>query len=99
MKTLLVDDTKDIRRLIEHVLRRRGHEVTACEDAEAAWEACQGQTFPLIVLDWLLPGMDGLQLCRQIRSLPDGDRSVILVVTARDQPADLDAALSAGASD
>ena len=56
-------------------------------------------SYPLVILDWLLPGMDGLQLCRQMRGLPHGDRSVILMITARNEPADLQEVLDAGADD
>ncbi len=85
--------------LVARVLRRRGHEVEAFDNAEAAWEAYQRERFPLLILDWFLPGMDGLELCRLIRALPDGDRSVILLVTAQDHPEALVAVLDAGASD
>lgn len=55
--------------------------------------------FDLMVVDWVLPEMDGLQLCRKIRSLPGGDHPYILVVTGRDRPDDLSAVLDAGADD
>jgi len=57
------------------------------------------QPFELLVVDWVLPEMDGLQLCRKVRSLPGGDRPYILVVTGRDRPDDLSAVLDAGADD
>ncbi len=57
------------------------------------------QPFDLCVVDWVLPEMDGLQLCRKIRSLPGGDRPYVLVVTGRDTPEDLAAVLDAGADD
>lgn len=97
MKTLIVEDTASMRHLLERILRSRGHEVTACGDAETAWEIYQQKTYPLILLDWLLPGMDGLQLCKQIRTLPDGEDSLILVITQRNKPEDLQAVLAAGA--
>ena len=99
MRALLVDDSEDMRSLVERALRRRGHEVVACTDAEAAWSEYERERFPLVLLDWLLPGMDGLELCRRMRALPDGDRSVILVITAQDKAEDLYAVLDAGASD
>jgi len=99
MKTLLVEDDATTRYLLESILKGRGYEVTAAADAEAAWPLCQQNAYPLIVLDWLLPGMDGLDLCQKIRGLPHGDRSLIVVLTSRDQPADLQAVLEAGADD
>jgi two-component system phosphate regulon response regulator PhoB len=100
MRVLLVDDDPLAQGLAEELLVRRGHEVVACADAESGWQAHQTEPFPLMVLDWMLPGgMDGLELCRRLRASPDGDRPVVLVMTARDQPADLAAVLDAGADD
>ncbi len=99
MKVLLVEDDPLTRRLLETVIRSCGYEVTACADAETAWEIYQQDAHPLIVLDWMLPGMDGLQLCRQMRLLPQGNWSVILIITVRDQVEDLREVLEAGADD
>lgn len=99
MNTLLVEDDAVTRRLLETILRSHGHEVTACADAESGWEAYQQDGHALLILDWVLPGMDGLQLCRRIRALPHGDTSLIVVLTARDRPEDLQAVLEAGADD
>jgi DNA-binding response OmpR family regulator len=99
MRVLLVEDDADARALIEIVLAERGHEVAAFADAESAWALCQHEQFPLMVLDWMLPGMDGLTLCRLVRELPDGDASVVVMITARGQTGDLAEVLSAGAND
>jgi DNA-binding NtrC family response regulator len=99
MKVLLVEDSASTRILLEAILAARGHEVTACADAEAALASYRPGEHALILLDWLLPGMDGLELCRHIRATPGGDRSVVLVITSRDQPEDLRAVLAAGADD
>ena len=69
MQTLLVDDDVEMRLLLGEVLRARGHEVLACADAETAWAAYQEEAYPLALLDLSLPGMDGLQLCRQQQAL------------------------------
>ncbi|WP_447977641.1 sigma-54-dependent transcriptional regulator [Candidatus Nitrospira bockiana] len=98
-KALVVEDDDDMRRLIEKVLLHRGHQVTTCADAETGWAVYQGEQYSLVMLDWRLPGMDGLELCRLIRSHPKGARSVIVVITACDQPGDLQKVLSAGAND
>jgi DNA-binding response OmpR family regulator len=99
MKVLLVEDDSAIRLLVAGVLSDdHGHEVAAFATAEEAWDACQREHFPLAILDWMLPGMDGLEL---IRRLGKTERRpyLILVMTARTQPGDLVAALDAGADD
>jgi sigma-54 dependent transcriptional regulator, acetoin dehydrogenase operon transcriptional activator AcoR len=99
VKTLIVEDDSGMRSLFELLLRRLGHEVTGCSDAELAWETYRQGGYQLIILDWLLPGMDGLELCRRMRSLPYGDTTFILMITARNRPEDLQKALEAGADD
>ena len=99
MDVLVVEDERLTRRLIEQRLESMGHQVTGCEDAESAWDAYQSQSFPLLILDWMLPGMDGLELCRKIRKLPLGDRCMILVATSRVGEEHLQTVLAAGADD
>jgi DNA-binding response OmpR family regulator len=99
MRVLLIEDDADARSLMEIVLAERGHDVAAFADAESAWALCQHEQFPLMVVDWMLPGMDGLALCRHVRGLPEGDTSVIVVITARGQTGDLAQVLAAGAND
>ncbi|HKN86327.1 MAG TPA: sigma-54 dependent transcriptional regulator, partial [Nitrospiraceae bacterium] len=99
MRVLIVEDDSDMLRLIETVAHRRGHRVTGCADAESAWAAYQQDEYALAFLDWQLPGMDGLELCRRIRSHPNSDRTIILMITARDGAEDLQAVLRAGAND
>ena len=99
MNVLVVDDDSDMRHLIEMVAQMRGHRVTGCADAESAWRAYQQGEYTLTFLDWQLPGMDGLELCRKIRSHPNGDRTIILMITARDRAEDLQEVLRAGAND
>jgi len=96
---LVVDDDPGSRSVLGDYLSARGHDVTTTSDAEAAWDGFQLQPFPIVMIDWLLPGMDGLQLCRRIRSTPRGETTVILVVTGLDQPEHLAAVLEAGAND
>lgn len=99
MQILLVEDEPIIQQLYEKQLRSLGHDVVACANAESALAFYQ-QTFqPLVIIDLGLPGMDGLELCRCIRSLPQGERSIILILTGSDVPGDLQAALDAGADD
>ncbi len=99
MKTLVIEDDLSSRIFLQAQLEAYGHEVTACVDAETALDAYQQTFYPLIISDLGLPEMDGLDLCRQIRALPQGERSMILVVTARNTSDDLQAVLDAGADD
>lgn len=99
IETLLVDDSAIVRAHLSRLLSARGHGVVAVDDAESALVQCQARQFQLIVLDWQLPGMDGVTLCRRIRELPNGDSSVILFLTGREDPHSLAIALKAGAND
>ena len=98
-ETLLVDDSAIVRAHLSRLLSARGHGVVAVDDAESALVQCQVRQFQLIVLDWQLPGMDGVTLCQRIRELPHGDFSVILFLTGREDPHSLAIALEAGAND
>lgn len=99
MKILLVEDHQGSRRNLKRLIGRRGHQVTAVGSAEEAEAALAGGAFPFLILDWMLPGKSGVQLCRQIRAQPRGDEMFILLVTARADTADLEQALAAGAND
>ncbi len=99
LRALVVEDDTDIREVLADVLAERGHEVVTCSDGETAWAACQREAFDLVLLDLGLPGMDGLELCRRLRALPQGDQCVVVVLTARFGADYLGAALAAGADD
>ncbi len=88
-----------MRGLLREFLRERNYEVTAVASAEEALEAHLEQPFQLMLVDWTLPGMSGLDLCRMVRSRLGGEEVVILVITGRDRAEDLNAVLDAGASD
>jgi DNA-binding response OmpR family regulator len=99
MKTLIVDDDNIMRRILKRTAMGLGHDVTGCADAENALEALQKERYELIILDWMLPGMDGVELCRQIRQMPKGEKPFIIMVTAKDKHQDLLEVLDAGADD
>ncbi len=99
MKVLIVEDDEILQELFEKQLLLLGHEAAAFEYAESALNAYENTFYPLVIMDWMLPGMDGLELCRRIRSLPWGKHSFIQVVTGRDSLEDVRAALEAGADD
>jgi DNA-binding response OmpR family regulator len=99
MKVLIVEDDPTTQMLLRLTLKDRGHQVVSCSSAEEAQVAYGTDIFALIVLDLNLPGMDGLQYCRWVRSQPEGDQGFILIGTGRDQPEDLQQALLAGCND
>lgn len=99
MKILLVEDHPGSRRNLQRLIARRGHEVMAVGSAEEAEAALAVESFPFLILDWMLPGKSGVDLCRQLRGQPNGDEMFILLVTARADTADLEQALEAGAND
>ena len=99
LRTLVVDDSSSIRALLRELLLERGHEVTTVGSAEEAIKAHAEQPFQLMLIDWTLPGLSGLDLCRMVRGRPGGEDLVILVITGRDRSEDLNAVLDAGASD
>src|SRR5687767_9995622 len=96
---LVVEDEPISRRLIQTIIERRGNRVEAVGDAESAWTAFERSRHPLIVLDWMLPGMNGVEFCRRVRATPDTEDVYILFVTGHEDSDHLSEALEAGASD
>ena len=99
MKILLVEDHQESRHNLQRLIERRGHEVIAVGSAEEAKRVLLQQTFPFLILDWMLPGQSGIDLCRELRTTSRGDEMFILLVTARADTHDLQQALAAGAND
>ncbi len=99
MKILLVEDHQESRKSLQRLLKRRGHEVVAVGSVEEAEKSLAVQTFPFLILDWMLPGKSGIELCQELRAQPRGDEMFILLVTARQDTEDSERALAAGAND
>jgi PAS domain S-box-containing protein len=99
MRILLVEDHTESRRNLQRLIERRGHEVVAVASAEEAKQELATREFPFLILDWMLPGESGIDLCRDLRERPRGDEFFILLVTARADTKDLERALEAGAND
>lgn len=96
---LLVEDDVISQVTLQKQLQSFGYEVTAISDANTALQVYRQNFFPLILTDLGLPGMDGLEFCQHIRALPEGDQSIILVLTAWDQPKDIRTAIDIGVDD
>jgi sigma-B regulation protein RsbU (phosphoserine phosphatase) len=100
MKALIAEDNSITRLLLESTLTEWGYEVIVTSDGVEAWQQLQREHVPeLILLDWKMPGMDGIDVCRKLRQLPDAQAAYVILVTARGGKADIVAGLEAGADD
>jgi two-component system response regulator MprA len=97
MRILVVDDEPAVREAVERALRLEGHDVLLAADGLEALDALGGRPADAVVLDVLMPRIDGLELCRRLRGR--GDRTPVLMLTARDAVSDRVAGLDAGADD
>src|SRR5712692_723997 len=96
---LLAEDDADIRLLLTLKLDRAGHEVRGFEDGASALADARMHPPDLAVLDILMPGMTGLEVCRELRKDPATADVLVLILTAGAQQADITAAFTAGAND
>ena len=100
MRILIAEDDPVTCRLLETLLTKRDHRVITAHDGVEAWEILQREDPPkLVILDWMMPGMDGLTVCQKIRSTPDHESTYIIMLTARVQKADIIVGFQAGADD
>jgi diguanylate cyclase (GGDEF)-like protein/PAS domain S-box-containing protein len=99
MKVLLAENQGASRDLFQRLLEQRGHAVHAVADGEIAWRVCQNEAFPLVLIGRAVSGTDGLDLCRRIRTLPQGAHCVLLILTEETNHKDLIAAIDSGADD
>jgi two-component system alkaline phosphatase synthesis response regulator PhoP len=98
-KILVVDDDELLRDLIEFKLRSHGYEVELVEDGEAALEAASASPPDLIVLDGMMPGLDGFQVLQRLSDSGETRDVPVIMLTARRQEQDVVAGLSLGAQD
>jgi sigma-B regulation protein RsbU (phosphoserine phosphatase) len=100
MKILVAEDDPISRRLLEVTLVKWGYDVVMTCDGAAAWRIMEGEDPPsLAILDWMMPGMEGVEICRRIRETPLLALTYVLLLTAKDRREDVIAGLTAGAND
>ncbi len=86
--------------MVEGILRKWGYDVVVAEDGDVAWKALQGDDAPqMAILDWQMPGMDGVEICRRLRAQADRPYVYVVVLTSRDTSQDLAQGAEAGADD
>jgi len=96
---LIVEDSPVYRRLLARMLAQWGYTVSEAENGVAALDILANQPVSLVISDWEMPEMDGLSLCREIRSRQFGHYVYVILLTAREAPDDLTLGFDAGADD
>ena len=100
MRILIAEDSLVFRRLVETTLKRWGHEVITTSDGSEAWQMLQRDQPPsLAIVDWVMPGVDGPELCRRIRRTQGLSSIYVILLTAKGTREDIVAGLEAGADD
>jgi phosphoserine phosphatase RsbU/P len=100
MKILIAEDESVSRRMLEATVSKWGYEVSLACDGNEAWTQLQHPASPpLLILDWQMPGIDGIDLCRRIRERRELSSLYVILLTSRDTKKDLVHGLEAGADD
>lgn len=100
MKILIAEDDPVSVKILEFTLRHWGHDVVSAEDGESAWRLFDADPVRIIVSDWMMPGIDGLKLCDQVRARPKTEYTYFILLTAVNTDRDnLRKAMDAGIDD
>ncbi|OGR13339.1 MAG: histidine kinase [Desulfobacterales bacterium RIFOXYA12_FULL_46_15] len=99
IKVLIVDDFATMRRILKNILKQLGFKnLVEADDGTSAWEILQGQSIDLIISDWNMPKMTGLELLKKVRASDNHKRTPFLMVTAEAQKQNVIEAVQAGVS-
>jgi len=96
---LIVEDDEDIRELVSYHLLKEGYQVASVASGEEALALAEAQPPDLILLDIMLPGMDGMAVCQKLRASPKAAATAIMMLTAKGEEADIIRGLNLGAND
>lgn len=100
MRILIAEDDIVSRRMLEATLVKWRYEVVVTNNGAEAWQILQSENPPkLVILDWMMPEMDGLEVCKKVRENAELDSTYIILLTARGQKEDIVSGLDAGAND
>jgi sigma-B regulation protein RsbU (phosphoserine phosphatase) len=100
VRILVVEDDPITRRVLETMLGKWGYTVSVCANGAEAWRILQETAAPLLViLDWMMPGMNGLRVCQKLREAPRSHPTYIILLTAKGRGEDIVTGLCAGADD
>lgn len=99
MKILVVDDELVSRKKLEILIQSLGYETLVAEDGTQGWEIWKNEMPKIVITDWVMPGMDGLELCRRIREAEGSQYTFIIIVTSKNEVHDIVSGMDAGADD
>ena len=99
MRILIVDDDPVARRILEDAIAGLGHDVQVACDGQEAWDLIADEPVDVLMTDWVMPEMDGLELCQRVRAREDASFMYVMLVTDRSDPEDVVAGIMAGAND
>ena len=100
MKVLIAEDEPIARRILHSILVKWGYDVVMTSNGAEAWKLIQNEdAFSLLILDWMMPGMDGAEVCQKVRQSVHLKPTYIILLTAKDRKEDLVLGLKAGADD
>jgi diguanylate cyclase (GGDEF)-like protein len=100
VRALIADDDPVTRRLLDRMLRKLGYDTVLCADGTSAWAIMQSPGAPaLALLDWLMPGMDGIEVCQRIRARANVPYTYVLIVSSKSDRVDVVSGMNAGADD
>jgi len=100
MRILVAEDNSTSRFILERTLSKWGHEIVPVADGIEAWEKLKADDTPkLAILDWMMPGMDGIEICRRLRQIDTTVATYVILLTAKNDKKDIIRGLNAGADD
>jgi len=100
MKVMIVEDDAITRRILENFLKNWGYEVISVDDGLVAWEIMQNPDAPsLVISDWMMPNMDGVELCEKIRGIEKAEYTYFILLTSKADKKDVITGLESGADD
>jgi diguanylate cyclase (GGDEF)-like protein len=99
MKILIAEDDLGSSRILENNLTNWGYQAILAKSGEEAWDALRDADLRMAILDWMMPGMDGIEICQKIRRRKKYKYTYIILLSAKDRKQDIIAGLSSGADD
>lgn len=99
MKILIIEDELVSRKKMEKLINGLGYETISAENGSEGWEIWKNERTRMVITDWVMPGMDGVELCRRIRESEGSRYTYVIMVTSKNEVDDMVAAIDAGADD